>query len=350
VGEFVKAHQGEVDLLRQGAALPHYYYDRNYGQIDITTLLPDIQGMRNGARLLGVHARRSTATGDMKSALADVTAMGGLARHASGDMFTVTLLVGAALDKTAFDTLQAILRSQTPTAEDLAEARVNHLLSYRQQVSRILRGEEAAMLNTMVDLDSQLGWSTAQWLGGADRESTYFGHHHGTISMLGLGPVYRVFVLLPTMAAYRHGMQRVYYSTTLPYAEFRKRRERLEPAMDGQGVFVSSLGSTFAMIDYTYRVDAQNLVAYTALAMHRYRAAHGRFPEKLAELAPDTIPIVPGDPYDEKPLRLARNERGWVVYSIGPDTTDNHGAPLDEKQQTGDIRFEYVEEKSGGNP
>jgi hypothetical protein len=104
------------------------------------------------------------------------------------------------------------------------------------------------------------------------------------------------------------------------------------------------------MINYTYRVDAQNLVAYTALAMHRYRAAHGQFPETLSELAPDTIPIVPGDPFDDKPLKLERNDRGWIVYSIGPDTADDHGRPLalDSKQPRGDISFEYVEEKTEG--
>ncbi len=85
-GCILKAHQGEIELLRTGAALPHYYYDRNYGQIDVATLLPDIQGMRGGAtttrhpRTLEHHAgrlqirawptlRRSTAWPAMPAAM-----------------------------------------------------------------------------------------------------------------------------------------------------------------------------------------------------------------------------------------------------------------------------------------
>jgi hypothetical protein len=345
--EFCQAHQGEVELLRTGAALPHYYYDRNYGQIDVATLLPDIQNMRGGARLLDIHARWSLTQSNLKGALADVTAIGGLARHAAGDVFVVTMLVGAALDGVAFDTLQASLRSAYPTADELAAARVNHLFSYRRQVSRVLRGDEVAMLNTMFDMDSALALSTATWLTGADRESTYFGYTARGFAMTGLSPVYRTFVLLPMMARYRREMDRLHASTSMPYAEFQERRVALEADFQSQGGAMSA-GSLFSSLETTYRADARNLVAYTALAMHRYRAEHGKFPDTLEALTPTTIAIVPSDPYIEQPLKLAKSDRGWVVYSVGPDRADNHGAPpgTDQKglvQFQGDIGFEYVE-------
>jgi hypothetical protein len=347
VTEFVEAHRGEVEMLRKGAALPHYYYDRNYGQIDVATLLPDIQAMREAARLLAIHGRWSAATGDAKNALADVTAIGGVARHAGGDPFAVTMLVGASLDKTAFDLLQTVLRTQTPPADALEQARVNHLFSYRRQTNRILRGEEAAMLNTMVQLDSALAMSTAKWLGGTDPQSTYFGHTSGMISALGVGPLYRVFVLLPAMAAYRRGMEQAYVSASMPYAEFTARMERMRPHWEEQGVFVSSLSYALPLVKSCYRSDAFNLVAYTALAMHRYRAAHNRFPETLAELTPEVIPIVPSDPFDQKPLKLKQTERGWIIYSVGPDMRDDGGRPLDQSTDKGDIDFEFEEKAEG---
>jgi hypothetical protein len=102
-----------------------------------------------------------------------------------------------------------------------------------------------------------------------------------------------------------------------------------------------------SVVESTFRTDARNLVAYTALAMHRYRAAHGRFPDKLAELSPEIIPLVPADPYDDRPLRLEKTERGWIVYSVGPDTTDNHGDPWDWDAKKGDWGFEYEEKAKG---
>lgn len=344
MSEFFAAHQGEIDLLRTGAALPHYYYDRDGSRLDITALVPDFDGMRDAIRLLAVHARHRAAAGDTKSALADVTAMAALARHAGGRAIVIMSLTSITFDRMTFETLQVVLRSENPSTDALAEARVNHLFSHRRQANRILRADEAAMLNTMADLDAQLALSTVHWLGGTDTEGTYFGHRTAALSIFGLGPFYRLFVVLPSVTAYRRAMQRIHYVASLPYNEFLEERKRIEPDLEGQGVFVSAASGSFNVIRATYYGDAYNLVAYTALAMHRYRAQHGHFPDRLAELTPKVIPIVPGDPFSKQPLKLAQTKRGWVVYSVGPDTIDNHGAPLetDDMEQLGDIAFEYV--------
>jgi hypothetical protein len=75
--------------------------------------------------------------------------------------------------------------------------------------------------------------------------------------------------------------------------------------------------------------------------MHRFHARHGRFPQKLDELTPDVIAIVPADPYANQPLKLETTARGWIVYSVGPDATDNRGAPPDTQLRSGDIGFSY---------
>jgi hypothetical protein len=38
-------------------------------------------------------------------------------------------------------------------------------------------------------------------------------------------------------------------------------------------------------------------------------------------------------------MRLKRTEHGLIVYSIGPDMTDDGGAPYDQEKKTGDITF-----------
>jgi hypothetical protein len=63
----------------------------------------------------------------------------------------------------------------------------------------------------------------------------------------------------------------------------------------------------------------------TALAVERYRRERGGWPAKLAELTPKLLEKVPLDPYDGKSLRYARVADGVIVYSIGPDGTDNGG-------------------------
>ncbi len=181
------------------------------------------------------------------------------------------------------------------------------------------------MLNTMFDMDSALAWSSATWMGDADREGTYFGYSSRSIALAGLAPFYRVFVLQPMMARYRREMDRLHAATSLTYEQFKDRARISKPAFADEASI--SLVVSPRVIETTYRADAYNLVAYTALAMHRYRAEHGKFPNIPPGVdARATIPLVPGDPYSDQPLKLENTDQGWVVYSIGPDTTDNHGA------------------------
>jgi hypothetical protein len=73
--------------------------------------------------------------------------------------------------------------------------------------------------------------------------------------------------------------------------------------------------------------------AQTALGMERYRLAHGKLSDSLADLAPAYLAAVPIDPFDGQPLRYKKLAKGYVVYSVGEDGKDDGG---DEKK---DITF-----------
>lgn len=73
--------------------------------------------------------------------------------------------------------------------------------------------------------------------------------------------------------------------------------------------------------------------AVVALATERYRLKHGRWPDTLDMLVPAFLPEVPIDPYDGRPLRYLRLPEGVVIYSVGPDLTDN-GGNLDRQNRT----------------
>jgi len=63
-----------------------------------------------------------------------------------------------------------------------------------------------------------------------------------------------------------------------------------------------------------------------AIAVERYRVAHGDEPDALSRLVPRFLPELPDDPFDSGPLRYARVETGYDVYSLGPDRKDDHAA------------------------
>lgn len=63
----------------------------------------------------------------------------------------------------------------------------------------------------------------------------------------------------------------------------------------------------------------------TALAIERFRLAHGKLPEKLDELVPQFLSAVPADPFDGRLLQYHRLAKGYVIYSIGDDCHDDGG-------------------------
>ncbi len=77
-------------------------------------------------------------------------------------------------------------------------------------------------------------------------------------------------------------------------------------------------------------MHAQLRSTLTALAVERYRSTHGDWPTGLTALVPEYLVDVPLDPYDGQPLRYSRLTDGVVIYSVGPDGTDN-GGKLDRK-------------------
>jgi len=70
---------------------------------------------------------------------------------------------------------------------------------------------------------------------------------------------------------------------------------------------------------------ARLATASCGLAVERYRLARGVLPETLQDLVPTYLADVPSDPFDGKPLRYKHLERGYLVYSVGPDGTDDGG-------------------------
>jgi hypothetical protein len=68
------------------------------------------------------------------------------------------------------------------------------------------------------------------------------------------------------------------------------------------------------------------------LALEQFRCERGDYPELLSELVPRHLAAEPTDPWSGRPLRYRRldaRERGrpaYLLYSIGPDGTDNGGA------------------------
>jgi type II secretory pathway pseudopilin PulG len=241
-------------------------------------------------------------------------------------------------------TLQEVLRSATPTTEDLAMINIDGGASYRKLVRRTLFMDEAFILNLFAGLDNS---DLNQWLTalGIREQPEPFGQ--------GMS-LYRVFLLTDDLAGYRRAMRESEEAISLrSYVDSRGHLSAIvsEVANQRPGIVAGLvLPSVSGANETAFRTDARHAVAQTGLAMHRYRAMHGTFPDKLQQLSPEVISLLPRDPYDGIPLRLKKTATGWIVYSVGPDLKDESGRKFDDSKNTGDLTFEYVEPTPQGPP
>lgn len=104
-------------------------------------------------------------------------------------------------------------------------------------------------------------------------------------------------------------------------------RARLPRAAVLAEVMLPSLSASF---NQALGADARREVTIAALAVARYEAEHGVWPDSLEALVPEYLDAVPDDPYDGAPLRYRRAQTGAVVYSIGSGRIDAGGRELSD--------------------
>ena len=77
----------------------------------------------------------------------------------------------------------------------------------------------------------------------------------------------------------------------------------------------------------------------THLALHAYRIDNGQLPKKLDALVPDYLAGVPRDGFSGNPILYRPKEKGYLLYSVGPDGVDDEGVEMTDGQ-SGDLLLE----------
>src|SRR5262249_46050797 len=76
---------------------------------------------------------------------------------------------------------------------------------------------------------------------------------------------------------------------------------------------------------------------HVAFALAAYQRDHGRYPAKLAELAPRYLEKIPDDLFAEKPLIYRLEGQGYLLYSVGINGTDDGGRGYDDEPPGDDL-------------
>src|SRR5262249_19466108 len=108
--------------------------------------------------------------------------------------------------------------------------------------------------------------------------------------------------------------------------------QKLEATLPGQPVLVRLLAPAIGKVaEACRRSHAELRCVIVLVAAERYRLQHHRWPAAVDDLVKaKLLPRVPIDPYDGAPLRLRLLDDGVVIYSVGPDQTDD-GSKIDRQ-------------------
>jgi hypothetical protein len=104
-------------------------------------------------------------------------------------------------------------------------------------------------------------------------------------------------------------------------------------------------GSTESIFHSYYKTRAQTEALIAVLAILRYKADTGQFPESLDKLvSTGYLKSVPTDPYSDGPLVYKPTEGNFKLYSVGEDFVDDGGViEIRTRQKSGFIRGTHTE-------
>jgi hypothetical protein len=109
------------------------------------------------------------------------------------------------------------------------------------------------------------------------------------------------------------------------------------PALPNTPIY-QTIGAEFLQARFRAETtSALDRLLEVQLALRSYKLTNGKYPESLQQLTPACIPSVPIDPFGaNSELKYRLNGTGYVLYSVGPDTVDNGGAPTQDSQDKAD--------------
>lgn len=281
----------------------------------IATLVPQASTVRTASKLLHLDTLNRLASGNRQGAVDHFVLQCRLAGSLGDEPMVISRLVQIAVQAVAIQTAESLLRTGELTPEQLGLLS-QEIGSFRDSTTMrwALLGERAFFVESCEAVSS------------------------GRISLLALsnaaGSQFNGYPGLPAFLVRSNQLRGSQMHTALidaldqPTAVLAAARKidgevpNLPPTQIITKIMLPSLTRSIVL---HMRLIAQADSTLAALAAERFRMAEGRLPSTLDELVPAYLPSVPVDPFDGKPLRLAKTDEGIVIYSVNEDELDDGG-------------------------
>ncbi len=345
-----------IKLTPQEIASAKQQIAQNHWLVEV--MLPEFIPLRDVAQLLADDARRAVVAGDGQAAYDNVVALLGISRHCQEKPFLVAMLVAESVQSSARAVVHDALANHATLWTDAQLRDLAHLFAAaRTDWRRGLEGERMnfydAIQRTYTD-DGHGDGRLALQVGDQSLFEILDKYMYMTANPNSHDSTYtyiKAMLMLPAanmaMASRKEmidSFDRLTNSfqnqTDKPYWKWTN-----EPRWDEElkTLTASSLGmfrymfvdlllpAYDAVLNRITISDGERDGLLIGLALELYHRQHGKWPQSLADLAPQYLPKLPVDSITGNPLHYKIVDDRPVVYSEGPDRDDDDGRPPDEE-------------------
>ncbi|UCC99116.1 MAG: hypothetical protein JSW66_04355 [Phycisphaerales bacterium] len=319
-----------LSVVEQGTHRRQCRFDYDY-EAGFNMIMPHLSGLRNLIRILGAKASLEAQAGRSKAAWDLAMSQLRFADAMRKDPVLISQLIRFSSIRVSCETIQKLCESDPPDDEH-----------YRNLESLLLDYQDNTPLVLAFDGERLLG---GEWVFNLLKTESgkVLGVGSGNDDESGLERL-----LMSLYAAFKPlslADQAAYMRILGDHTRFAQQPYRLseQNALDAPisrlhlvtSITVPALGRVYEVF---WETVAQMRITRAGLAILQEKKAGNSFPDALEPFASKQA----GDPFSDGPLRYRSADGGFVLYSVGPDQTDDGGRPRQKRQETGwDIVWQF---------
>ncbi|TVQ61468.1 MAG: hypothetical protein EA378_08840 [Phycisphaerales bacterium] len=335
-----------TDPVYARASMPDYAPEEpSENPVLWTIVLPHLSVVRQHARTVAAHALIAAEAGQTDDAIADIRAILDLANHAADPPFYITQLVRAAIVALAADTAVRLVHEHADRFTPPQLDELDRTLASFDPASLVLdmRFEHMGFDDTLQRVYTDDGRGNgrltpegarllAEMVCSTPEVIPNWARYIPTAPLFAMG-----FPSRRTLnEAYHTHLDAARQRAATPIWQWGPMPDLADPAEAARG---ERLLLVWLPVSFRAGVESERARmllegARVAVALHRYRAEHGRYPETLDQLIPAWLEQHPTDRATGRPLPYRVTEGRPLLYSVGLDGIDEDGRHTDEAWKT----------------
>ncbi len=351
--KWLREHNDALELIIEGSRRPYYWrtYEsdpENPAEM-LGVLLPNLSDFRNLAYSLRWRIWLSAAQGRFEDAFDGMKSCYRLGQHIRGDKTLIEQLVGIALEALAIRTIRDIVGEYEIESTELVDLQRNfEQIVADENFTISFKAERLAMYDEIqrcftADTIGKGHLYLPRFRKTCDLTGSYSYDNgerleHFILDLLVSAPFLfthpnKEETLESTNELYDYWEQLCLKTAAQMHAERDAIDNKLKELVSGNIFLGTRTPAVKRIIEIGNRLPVDIGATLTMIAVFRYKRDSGRYPQNLNQLVTaGYLKQLPIDSFSDKPLVYKKTDNNFILYSVGPNFTDDGGEPGKDKR------------------